>query len=35
VFDSDDNERQRHDDESFWLNFADVCARFAVAISGK
>jgi hypothetical protein len=35
VFDSDDNERHRHDDESFWLNIADVCARFAVAISGK
>ena len=35
VFDSDDNERHGHDDESFWLNIADVCARFAVAISGK
>lgn len=25
----------REDDESYWLNIADVCARFAVAISKK
>jgi hypothetical protein len=28
-------ERHREDDESYWLNIADVCARFAVAISKK
>jgi hypothetical protein len=27
--------RHREDDESYWLNIADVCARFAVAISKK
>jgi hypothetical protein len=27
--------RHREDDESYWLNVADVCARFAVAISKK
>ena len=27
--------RHREDDESYWLNLADVCARFAVAISKK
>ena len=26
-------ERHREDDEAYWLNIADVCARFAVAVS--
>jgi hypothetical protein len=35
VLDCDVCERHREDDESYWLNIADVCARFAVAISKK
>lgn len=35
VLDCDVCERHREDDESYWLNIADICARFAVAISKK
>ena len=35
VLNCDVCERHREDDESYWLNIADVCARFAVAISKK
>ena len=35
VLDCDVCERHREDDESYWLNIADVCTRFAVAISKK
>lgn len=33
VLDCDVCERHREDDEKYWLNIADVCARFAVAVS--
>jgi len=33
VLDCDVCERHREDDEKYWLNIADVCARFAMAVS--